>query len=57
MPKYRRKAKKSQTPYDGNKKGNPLDREKPLEDTEESFTCVKCSKSVEQVIQCEYYLK
>ena len=60
MPKYRRKAKKSQIPYDNNKKGNPLDREKPLEDsedTEESFTCVKCSKFVEQVIQCEYCLK
>ena len=60
MLKYHRKAEKSQMPYDGNKKGNPSDREKPLEDsedTEESFTYVKCSKFVEQVIQCEYCLK
>ena len=55
MPKYRRKPKRPQAPYDNQKnKGKPPEEN---EDTEESFTCAKCSKSVEQVLQCEYCLK
>lgn len=55
MPKCRRKKKQSM-PYD--KKSASTSQDQSTEDpAEETFTCSSCSKSVDQILQCEYCLK
>ena len=56
MPKVHQRKIKQQASYDGNKKGSNSDKERTSSDqeqTEESYTCSKCGKSVDQVIECE----